>query len=334
MEDTISKHIKCFIKDENIETHITSLARCGERHTSYICKVVVYYNNECSDEKYIVKICKENCYNIIKDISIKCENLKISPALLYYDDMDRVLIYEYIEPYSTKKVNIDIRLKDIVKKLKIYHSLEIENTVVNNFSLNNTEFPEDSIYDHYRLTIKIANILEDKISKYGTITSHNDLHLLNMLFSNNGYYIIDYETTFKNNPLLDLSYLTLNFINKDEELLKEYFNIETVPEELKLDFTIAKAYSILHQSIFYYYFVETYGGGLDESLLTHNVKEIKKVSDIPFSELFILSIYNRNDCYLLTTAILKEGLNIVLNNKNIFTELLGDDLINEIESIC
>jgi hypothetical protein len=155
--------------------------------------------------------------------------------------------------------------------------------------------------------------------------------MLNMLFSNNGYYIIDYETVFKNNPLLDLGYLTLNFINKDEELLKEYFNLDTVSEELKLDFTIAKVYSILHQSIFYYH-IGVFGG-LDKSLLTHNVKEIKKVSKLTYSELYNIDLYNRNDCYLLTTSIIKEGLNIVLNNKNIFSELLGDDLINEIESI-
>jgi hypothetical protein len=98
----IQKHIKLYLKNNNVEITKNTVGNNSEDSGTFC---VTIYNKELDDEeeKYIIKICSDN-YEDIKNISIECYNINISPKVLYYDDCDKVIIYEFINVLTTKGI--------------------------------------------------------------------------------------------------------------------------------------------------------------------------------------------------------------------------------------
>jgi hypothetical protein len=325
----IEKHIKLYLKNDNLEITKETVGHNSE-DTGTFC--ITIYNKELDDEeeKYILKICNDN-YEDIKNISLECYNIGIAPKVLYYDKTDRIIIYEFINVTLTKGISSIYRLKNLISNIKLYHNIKYTTNITHNFeNLKNTKLYDPKLNYPFFIAFEIINKLTPYlIDKYGLVLSHNDIHDSNRLWSTDKFFIIDYEMSYYNTPFIDLGYQTLYFINKEEELLKEYFQIDTVSDELKNDFILGKCLSFLYiglnirtNSIVTEAFINTE--------ITHNFKELKTLTTTPYDKLYNINCYNTNENYFISSLFIKEGFFLIKNNIELFKPFISDNLLYDI----
>jgi thiamine kinase-like enzyme len=329
----ITKHIKNYLNNNNIEVLINIIGYHNSEDSTFL--VSVYYKDlDDEEEKYIVKICKTQ-YKNIKNVSIETYSIGIAPKVLYYDNEDKIIIYEFINVLSTKGISHIIRLKSLINNIKLYHSIKYNTNITHTFENIKNPILYDpilykNIHQHYYIALDIINILNPYlINKYGVVFSHNDLHDGNRLWNGNKYLIIDYEISYYNSPFIDLGYQTLYFINKEEEILKEYFGVENVKEELKNDFIIGKCLSFLFTGLT----VRTVNvliKKLIKNEITHNFKELTTITTTPYNKLYNINCFDNNQNYFISSLLIKESFVIIKNNIELFKPLLDEELLNNI----
>jgi thiamine kinase-like enzyme len=329
----ISKHIKKYLNNNNLEVLKNLLGYHNFEDSTSL--VTVYYKElDDEEEKYIVKICKTQ-YKNIKDISIESYNNNIAPKVLYYDEEDKVIIYEFINVLSTKGISHNIRLKSLINNLKIYHNIKYNTNITDSFENIKNQIIYDpvlykDIHQHYYIALDIINILSPYlIEKYGVVFSHNDLHDGNRLWDGNKFFIIDYELSYYNTPFVDLGYQTLYFMNKEEEILKEYFGVEIVSEELMNDFIIGKCLSFLYTGL-NVRTVNVLITKLIKNDITYNFKELTTITTTPYNKLYNINCFDNNKNYFISSLFIKESFVIIKNNIELFKPLLDEELLNNI----
>jgi hypothetical protein len=318
----ITKNFKQYIP-YNIEIEIERVGN-NIKSLCYTYKISVTYTDDCdSKDEFICKVIKNN-YLYIKDISIQASELNISPKVLYTNDDDNFIIFEYISIKSTKGVSHSTRISELIKNIKLYHSIKPNFT--NEFKNNILLFDDRDILslEPYKLAYSVYEKLYSYLSKhYHTVLTHHDLHDLNRLWEGKTFKIIDFEYSGINVPFIDICFQTIYFKNKEYEIIKEYFNTEPT-QSLLNDFYIgSQASFLLYAMIFKYNFCN-----LENTTLSYS--DIPKFSQLTYDTLYNLNFYNDNDSYLVYNSFIKESFTNILLKQNLFNNILSS---NDLDSI-
>lgn len=320
----IYKHFKIFIND-NIEIEIESVGNNINACSTYKIRVI-YINSNDDYEIYICKLMRTN-YDFIKDISIQSSDLNISPKVLYYNDEDKFIIYKYIEIMRTKGSSYILRMENLVKKIKLYHSIDCKFT---NETINiQYDYKKHDCLNIYNLAFSIYDKLVNYLKeKYGEVLCHNNLHEMNRIWNNGEYNLIDFEASFKSIPLFDLGFQTLYFKNKEIELLTLYYNKEP-NQELIDDFYIATQCSFINYALCF----KNNFSNLNVEEVTIRFKDILPITKVSYEQIHSLNFYIPNYLYFMIYIFIKEGFSNILNKKSLFTHILDDESLDKINSI-
>jgi thiamine kinase-like enzyme len=189
----------------------------------------------------------------------------------------------------------------------------------------NYEHKDYACLEVYNLTLTVyVKIIEYLKEKYGEVLSHNDLHELNRIWNNGEYKLIDFEASFNCVPLIDLGFQTLYFKDKEVELLKLYYNEEPT-EELINDFYIGIQCAFINYSICFK------NNFKDINEVSINFKDVLQISKVSYEKIYSLNFYIPNDLYFVMFSFIKESFTNILNKEELFTPMLGEEIINKIK---
>ena len=181
----------------------------------------------------------------------------ISPKVIYNDDS--ILIFQYID--SNELTLEGIRKKETLKKIvslikivqkEVVNYLEGPNLSIGLFQMIKNKITilkeRNSPYaDKLNNFIKDCEIFERKYESHEIVFAHNDFYFKNILDDGKKLWLIDWEFSGFNHPLLDLANLSKNNeLSKEEDdfILEEYFG-GTVTEASKYIFQELKCASLL-----------------------------------------------------------------------------------------
>lgn len=151
---------------------------------------------------------------------------------------------------------------------------------------------------------KLASVLSDysELPKSEKRPSHRDLNLNNMLYTKDGYKIIDFENASQDDPFFDIATIIIfNFYTSpgEKEFIQQYFKRNLTYDEIARLNTMKKI-------VFLYY-------GLSIIKKISNKLIQKKVKDISFNEAMHslnkneLSLDNQNHLLIIAKSMLNEA---------------------------
>ena len=215
------------------------------------------------NNKYVVKIGGDKKhYGVIRSHEIEASKAGyragISPEVIYYDD--RILIFKYIQ--STTLTPEKMREKKILKKI-IYLIKIVQNKVINYlkgpyasvdiFQMINKKIfylkEKNSPYiDKINKFIKHIAIFEKETHSFELVLAHNDYYHKNILNDGKKLWLVDWEFSGFNSPLLDLANVSKNSeLSEDEDhfILEEFYG-DLLTSSLKYNFQVMKCSSKLN----------------------------------------------------------------------------------------
>lgn len=214
------------------------------------------YNN------YVVKIGgNKKHYGVLRSNEVNASKAGyragISPKVFYYDDS--IIIFQYIDSnyLTTQRIREKETLKRIVSMIKtvqkkIVQYLESPDLSIGIFQMIKNKITilreNNSPYkNQLNNFIKDCEIFESKYKADEIVFAHNDFYFRNILDDGKKLWLVDWEFSGFNPPLLDLANLSKNNDFNEEEdnfILEEYFG-NTVQELSKHQFQELKCASIL-----------------------------------------------------------------------------------------
>ena len=180
--------------------------------------------------KSMFKLSKKNTFNLLINEYLKndvIENIKtknITPKIFFYDKKIGLLIYEYVEMESSKKLLKNIH--NIGEKLKQLHQIKFNKkmkTFEDQFNLYLSQLKPELNNRYLIEAVELFNHLKKYESE--NVFSHNDLNSENILINKKDIFFIDYEYSSINSKYSDISKiinsLELNDLEKTK-FLKGY----------------------------------------------------------------------------------------------------------------
>jgi len=175
-------------------------------------------------------------YECEKQTLLSLNHADLSPKLLDYNDDDNSLIMSYI---SGKHMSFDFKnYKLLLERLNELHSVSASN----GFSFRRN--PESDLDDILRifnnLNVGFSAEAEQNLKTYyapnifnNNKNIHGSLIPSNILINNNNIYFVDLEMASKNNPFLDIAYISA-FIPKENvpKFITTYASITNTDKEL------------------------------------------------------------------------------------------------------
>jgi len=152
--------------------------------------------------------------------------LKMTPTVVYHDWDQNIIITKYI---NRKKICLNWLIPKLAKKIRAFHNsgfiyekqsyLSIKDIWLDKFQKLPLKIQED-----FRPLFNIVSRMYGCYDLEDEVTSHNDLHMGNILIGNN-LYIIDFDHLSKNTKYFDFATLAIYLrLNEKQEhfLLKKY----------------------------------------------------------------------------------------------------------------
>jgi thiamine kinase-like enzyme len=192
----ILDEIKEIIQKELYNKKITNIIKMNNGHINQVYKVE-FNNNKSIIIKFFNKefnLLVDN--NVLMNVYSLFNNQQLGPKLITINK--KYSIEEFLEGTVIKKIEYKKRIPEIIKILKKIHNINYKNILENkvNFfdsiSLINNNFEIDFQDDLF----KWKNMIEkyDKKNKlFDLVLSHQDLYWGNIIDTNQGLRIIDYE---------------------------------------------------------------------------------------------------------------------------------------------
>ena len=217
----------------------------------------------CDDnKKYVVKIrVNREHYGVVSGHEVEASKAGyrggISPKVVYNDDS--ILIFQYIDSneLTVEKIRKKETLKKIVSLIKIVQKEVVKYLEGPNLSIGLFQMIKNKISilkergspydDKFNNLIKDCEIFERKYEPHEIAFAHNDFYFKNILDDGKKLWLIDWEFSGFNPPLLDLANLSKNNELSQEEdnfILEEYFG-DTVTEASRYKFQELKCASLL-----------------------------------------------------------------------------------------
>ena len=217
----------------------------------------------CDDnKKYVVKIrVNREHYGVVSGHEVEASKagyrVGISPKVVYNDDS--ILIFQYIDSneLTVEKIRKKETLKKIVSLIKIVQKEVVKYLEGPNLSIGLFQMIKNKISilkeggspydDKLNNLIKDCEIFERKYEPHEMAFAHNDFYFKNILDDGKKLWLIDWEFSGFNPPLLDLANLSKNNELSQEEdnfILEEYFG-DTVTETSRYKFQELKCASLL-----------------------------------------------------------------------------------------
>ena len=215
------------------------------------------------NNKYVVKVGGDKKhFGVIRSNEIEASKAGykagISPEIIYYDE--RIFIFQYIHSHTLTPV--EMREKKVLKKIisliklvqnKVKNYLKLPHTSNDIFQmLNNQVFhlkEKNSPYmDKINKFIKHIAIFEKKTQSFELVFAHNDYYHKNILDDGKKFWIVDWEFSGFNSPLLDLANVSKNSeLSEDEDqfILEEFYG-DLLTSSLKYNFQVMKCSTMLN----------------------------------------------------------------------------------------
>ncbi len=184
---------------------------------------------------------EKNIYNML-------DSLDITDKIIYFDEKTGLKISKYFENSQVINVNSEKELRDCILTYKKLHTLDVR--VDENINVFNTfkkyikimdKYKIKYIYDDFEKIYKKCKILNEYVKRFDrpNLFCHGDSGYSNVLKTDFGIKIIDFEFAGMADPLTDIAlfsiYGDLN-IDKSIDILKIYINLEVKKQEiLKLE---------------------------------------------------------------------------------------------------
>ena len=238
----------------------------GDINLEFIEGFMTNDNYTVSDDnnKYVVKIeGNTQHYGVVRSHEIEASKAGyragISPKVFYYDD--KILVFQYIQSNHLlpEKIREKETLKRIIYLIKIVHKevvnyFEGPNLSNNIFQMINKKisYLKDK-YSPYTNKlynfVKVCKMSEKEFKPYEKVFTHSDFFYKNILDDSKKLWLVDWEYSGFNSPLLDLANLSKNNELSDEEdslILEEYYE-DLVTSNSKYQFNIFKCTSLLNE---------------------------------------------------------------------------------------
>ena len=216
------------------------------------------------NNKYVVKIGgnRREYYGVVSHHEVEASKAGyragISPKVIYNDD--NILIFQYIDSNELTLEGISEKktLKRIISLIKmvqkeVVNYLEGPNLSIGLFQMIKKKISilkeRNSPYaDKLNNFLKNCEIFEKKYESHEIVFAHNDFYFKNILDDGTKLWLVDWEFSGFNPPLLDLANLSKNnelSEKEDDFILEEYFE-GTVTEASKYTFQELKCASLLN----------------------------------------------------------------------------------------
>ena len=218
------------------------------------------------NNKYVVKVGGDKKhFGVIRSNEIEASKAGykagISPEIIYYDE--RILIFQYIHSHTLTPA--EMREKKVLKKIislikfvqnKVKNYLKLPHTSNDIFQLlNNQVFhlkEKNSPYmDKINKFIKHIAIFEKKTQSFELVFAHNDYYHKNILDDGKKLWLVDWEFSGFNSPLLDLANVSKNSeLSEDEDhyILEEFYG-NLLTSSLKYNFQVMKCSTRLNSAL-------------------------------------------------------------------------------------
>ena len=182
------------------------------------------------NKRYFIKQLKKTnddpYFNQELTAALYFSRLKMTPAVVYFNKEQRIIITKFIK---RSKIGLNWLIPKLSKKIRAFHNsgfickeqpyLNMKEIWLDKFNKLPLKIQED-----FQPLFSIVLKMYERYAIEDEVTSHNDLHIGNILIKNN-VYIIDFDHMSKNTKYFDLATLSisLNLNEKQEQyLLKKY----------------------------------------------------------------------------------------------------------------
>lgn len=240
-----------------------SILHGGYSHSN-TCLLLQWQNKE-----YVLRVKKGGIPN--KDLQRELYAMKataeltIAPRVLYVSEDSLAVLIEYIPTHTlslaqSRQLN---NIKGIANALRAAHSID-QNPYFEKNGLESVVEAYDSVRDIPALQPDIDHAMQliytyDRtLENYHApkVNIHGDLNPRNMLLYNEKVYLLDWDYVSWEDPLMDLSYLSLrlDYAPEEEILFLEYY-LEHVPTSCDIDrYYICKQLNWAELAVYFFYF--------------------------------------------------------------------------------
>jgi len=193
-------------------------------------------NDDEDKRKYILRINSPQSkkFNIIRKNEIIILNaikeIKIAPKIIFSDPQFKFLITEYIDGFTCSKNNFSLNDRAVLKKIvEKYQKIEIKLPKFN--YLKHVEKYQKIISEKSKINNKLKKRLEKfypylesfQNQNWSPVLCHHDLNPTNIIKTDNGMKIIDWEFAGYGHSNYDLHYI--GFGDKDDFFFNELIKI-------------------------------------------------------------------------------------------------------------